>query len=127
MTRTRLIVTGSRALADRDLVWDALALARWELGPLVVAHGAATGADTLAAQWVREHPDLGCVEERHPADWRGLGRAAGPIRNQAMVDAGAALVLAFPLHHSIGTRDCMSRAAKALIEVREIRAKAAVK
>jgi hypothetical protein len=127
VNRTRIIVTGSRALDDRDLVWDALALARWELGPLVVVHGAATGADTLAAQWVRQHPDLGCIAEPHPAKWKELGRAAGPIRNQQMVDAGAVLCLAWPLHNSRGTRDCMARAAKALIEVREIRAKAAAR
>jgi hypothetical protein len=125
--RARLIVTGSRGLQDRDLVWDALAVARWELGPLTVVHGAAPGADRLAVEWVRQHRHLDCTDEPHPAQWQRLGRAAGPVRNQDMVDAGAAVVLAFPLGRSVGTRDCMARAVKALIEVREIRAQAATR
>jgi hypothetical protein len=123
--RARIIVTGSRDHDDRDLIWDALALARWELGPLTVVHGAAPGADRLAVEWVRHHRHLDCIDEPHPAQWQRLGRAAGPIRNQQMVDAGAVLVLGFPLGRSVGTRDCMARATRALIEVREIRAKAA--
>jgi len=122
VTRVRVIVTGSRALTDRDLVWEALAVARWELGPLIVVHGAAPGADTLAALWVEQHPGLDCAEEPHRADWARLGRGAGPIRNQAMVDAGAVLCIGFPVSGSRGTRDCMRRAEAAGIPVREIRA-----
>lgn len=121
MNRVRLIVTGSRAFADRTLVWDALALARWELGPFTLVHGAAPGADTIAAEWVEQHPELQCREEPHRADWARLGRAAGPVRNQAMVDAGAVLVLAFPLHNSRGTRHCIGRAEAAGIPVRVLR------
>lgn len=121
MTRTRILVTGSRAHDDRDLIWEALAVSRWELGPLVVVHGSAPGADSLASRWVREHPGLDCTEERHPADWSGLGRTAGPIRNQQMVDAGAVLCLAFPLHNARGTKDAMRRAEAAGIPVRVFR------
>lgn len=119
MIQARLIVTGSRAHTDRELIRSALAVARWDLGPLIVVHGAAPGADSIASEWARSLSYLDIAEERHPADWAKLGRGAGPIRNQQMVDAGAVLCLAFPLHGAKGTRDCMRRAAAAGIPVRE--------
>jgi hypothetical protein len=48
--------------------------------------------------------------EPHPADWKVKHRAAGPIRNQEMVDSGADLCLAFMSENSRGARDCASRA-----------------
>lgn len=46
------------------------------------------------------------------ADWDGLGKAAGPLRNQAMVDFCRAgdVCLGFPDAESRGTWDCMRRA-----------------
>lgn len=55
-------------------------------------------------------------QEVHDADWNEYGRAAGPIRNQEMVDAGADVCLAFPTGGP-GTRDCMRRARDAGIRV----------
>ena len=55
--------------------------------------------------------------ETHPADWSTHGRAAGPIRNQQMVDRGADICLAFPTSSSIGTWDCVRRAKAAGIPV----------
>lgn len=51
-----------------------------------------------------------------PAQWTTHGLAAGPIRNQQMLDAGHPTeVWAFHdrLTHSIGTRDMVNRAMKA--------------
>ncbi|MFC1420767.1 SLOG family protein [Streptacidiphilus cavernicola] len=64
VTQARIIVTGSRAHTDRDLIRSALALARWDLGPLIVVHGAAPGADSIASEWARSYPHLGVTEER---------------------------------------------------------------
>ena len=76
-----------------------------------VIHGAARGADTIAA-WVAGL--LGLDVEAYPANWKRYGRAAGPIRNQEMLDAGIDIVLAF--HHDIsqskGTKDMVTRALK---------------
>lgn len=118
---TRVIVCGSRAWTDEAAVRTALTRAWREAGqPLVVVHGACpTGADRIASEWAREHQHAGIVEERHPADWKGLGRMAGPLRNRAMCAAGADLALAFPLGHSAGTRGCMRLAAQHGIPVHD--------
>lgn len=81
---------------------------------VTVIHGGARGADQLAGDLARR---AGFTVEPHPADWVARGRAAGPIRNQAMVDAGADICLAFPIGPSPGTRDCARRAAAAGIPV----------
>lgn len=114
----RLLVTGSRDWSDRTVIRDALRQAWRDLqpGPIVLVHGAARGADSIAAEiWTGgKLPD-----EPHPADWDTHGKKAGPIRNQEMVDAGADLVLAFPIGSGwSGTRDCMRRARFAYIPVR---------
>lgn len=60
---------------------------------LTIVHGGARGADLLADQWavVNWVP----IEE-YKADWNTHGRAAGPIRNQQMLDTGVDYVIAFP-------------------------------
>lgn len=138
MTDHRVIVTGSRSFPDEQAVWVALALfvnEHCEDGDtLTVAHGdCPTGADHHARTWcelpVADDLDVTVIEERHPADWDRYGRAAGPIRNREMVDAGADLVLAFPLpgprSMSRGTWDCISAAEAHAIPVEIIRPKRA--
>lgn len=122
----RVLVCGGRDFGDRDAVFRTLN----ELcGPcsderplgtteLIVIHGACpTGADRWADEWVMvEHSRF----MEFPADWRTHGRAAGPIRNQRMLDEGKPdLVIAFP--GGRGTADMVRRAKKAGVEVREIR------
>ena len=81
-----------------------------------VIHGGATGADSLASEWAEAG---GVVVEVYPADWRSHGRAAGPIRNQEMLEkAGPAFLVAFP--GGRGTADMIRRAKKARIPVAEI-------
>lgn len=105
----RILVSGSRAWSNfDDMIRDALAKAVVDLsGDVVVAHGNAGGADRHADRAARL---LGLRTEPHPARWRTEGKAAGPLRNQRMVDLGADLMLAFPRGESRGTRDAMARA-----------------
>ena len=127
----RILVTGSRDWTDKRAIARALCdaidhygehvLTRDEYGPKVlwdqvtVVHGAARGADTLAG---RIAAAWGMCVEAHPADWDRHRKAAGPLRNKAMVSLGAHVCLAFPLGRSIGTRHCMKEANAAGIPVR---------
>ncbi|AIS73736.1 hypothetical protein SEA_PANAMAXUS_61 [Mycobacterium phage Panamaxus] len=115
----RVLVTGSRDWKDRTTIWNALRQELEQFGSLVIVHGAARGADDIADRWAWGMAQAGYQvwPESHPADWDGLGKAAGAIRNQKMVDLGADVVHAFPLAGSIGTWDCIGRAEGAGIPV----------
>jgi hypothetical protein len=81
----------------------------------IVVHGAARGADSIAAQ-IAENMGLQVVA--YPADWDAHGKAAGPIRNQRMLDENLdiTLVVAFP-GIGKGTFDMMRRAREKGIKV----------
>jgi DNA-binding MurR/RpiR family transcriptional regulator len=67
-----------------------------------------------------EHPDHPRFEHlSYPADWEAYGKAAGPIRNQRMLDEGKPdLVIAFSdLPTTSGTYDMIKRAKAAGIPV----------
>ncbi|NUS43741.1 MAG: DUF2493 domain-containing protein [Mycobacteriaceae bacterium] len=109
----RVLVTGSRAWLDRAAVEAELAYLRGRYDSLTVVHGdCPSGADRFAREWCEGQSDR-VVEERHPAEWRRHGKAAGFIRNQAMVDRGADAVVAFPMGEAHGTRHCLDAASKA--------------
>ncbi len=101
---TRVIVCGSRGWTDRDRIADRL----FYLPPdAIVVHGAAKGADRIAAQ---EAEKLGLLVEPHPADWNTLGKKAGSLRNREMAMLGADLCIAFWDGRSKGTLDMMNAA-----------------
>lgn len=85
-------------------------------------HGAADGVDTVAAELAA---DWGWEVIPFPAKWSEHGKAAGPIRNQQMLDEGKPdRVLAFwqgKVRNS-GTLDMIQRAVKAGVPVRTGRA-----
>lgn len=86
---------------------------------VVIVHGGCpTGADAFADAYARR---MGWRVSVYQADWAKYGRAAGPIRNQEMVDDGAAVCLAFPMPNSRGTVDCIKRAEWAGIPMRVTR------
>lgn len=106
----RIGVTGGRYFENRDLVIQVFMLLNLGSNTTLV-HGGAPGADTLAASVAREF--MGWEREEHLADWSQFGRAAGPRRNQEMVDAepGLGLLVAFP--GGKGTADMVRRAQQA--------------
>ena len=121
----RILVTGGRAYKNREAVFKALdALAgttsSWKVPPVPVhiIHGACpTGADKYADQWV-DSRHVTC--ERFRADWNKWGKAAGPIRNQLMIDRGKPhYVVAFP--GDVGTADMVDRAHRHGIRVIDIK------
>jgi hypothetical protein len=113
----RVLVAGSREHSDRNLIFAALDAEAEEHGDLIVVHGAAPGADTLAGVWARqnERPEL-----RFPAEWTRYGKPAGPRRNRVMLrEAEPDSGLLFPLPNSKGTWDMkdIAEAAGVPIEV----------
>jgi hypothetical protein len=114
----RVLVTGSRDWSDEAAVCTTLTELLRLADRITVVHGACpTGADAIAHRWASDTP--GATPEPHPADW-SIGKKAGPLRNQAMVDLGADVCLAFPVGESRGTRDCMRRAEAAGIPVQAV-------
>lgn len=88
--------------------------------PLHVVHGGCSkGADRFAAEWCQTYCEF--IEEKvYVADWDKNGKKAGLVRNQAMVDDGADLVLAWWNGSSKGTEYTIKAAVQAGIIVKII-------
>lgn len=115
--RLRVLVCGDRNWTDKEFIWSRLDKLADLSNPLII-HGAARGADNLAGEWA---DDRMVPVESYPANWKRFGRAAGPMRNQRMIDAGKPdLVMAFHdnLEQSKGTKDMVTRARKHNIRVK---------
>lgn len=108
-----LIVCGGRDYEATRAVFSALHHVQDQRGVRKIKHGKCpTGADRLAQRWA----ELEGVEvEPFPPDWERHGKAAGPVRNQAMADSGADGCIAFP--GGRGTADMITRAEAAGIPV----------
>src|SRR5689334_23019946 len=94
----RVLVCGGRDYADWEKMDRVLRLVDRTKGPIkTLIHGAARGADSLAAKWSEDTGLAACGEVlAFPADWEKHGRSAGPIRNQQMLDEGRPdMVIAF--------------------------------
>lgn len=113
----RVLVCGGRDYNDRGRFEREMIDLANKRGPIsTIIAGGASGVDTMAR---RLAPAWGIAFEEYPADWTAHGKAAGPIRNQRMIDDGKPdLVVAFP--GGRGTADMVRRAKAAGIEVREI-------
>ena len=112
----KILVTGGRNYKDYDrLVRELDAVSKDRATHII--HGGASGADLLARQYaIAAANDI--QEVVCPANWMMQGRAAGPIRNQKMIDLKPDVVVAFP--GGKGTADCVRRAKAAGIPVIEV-------
>lgn len=110
----RVLVCGGRDFSNKHQLYTELDRIHAETPISCIIEGGAAGADYLAARWsVRANLN---DHARYPADWTMHGRAAGPIRNQRMLDEGKPdLVVAFP--GGRGTADMVRRAEKAGVPV----------
>lgn len=110
-----VLVTGGRNYSNIDAVNMALDQLHAHRPITVLIHGGATGADAIAGRWGRIND---VRVECYIANWLEYGRHAGPIRNQKMIDVKPDLVVAFP--GGAGTRDLVSRAKRAGIEIKQV-------
>ena len=98
----KIAVIGSRAFNDFEHLERVLL--PWL--PAHIVSGGARGADALAARLAETHNlPITIIKP----DWAQYGRAAGPIRNRAIVDA-ADIVIAFWDHSSKGTKSALDYA-----------------
>lgn len=109
----RVLVCGGRDYDDwRQVV---LALSNYNMDNKIslIISGGANGADFLGRVYAKYY-DL--PHQEFIADWRALGKKAGIVRNQQMIDIGKPdIVFAFP--GGKGTADMVQRAEKAGIPV----------
>lgn len=118
----KVLVTGDREWDDVTTVVNTLE----QLPPdTIIVHGACRGADNTCAAVAEA---LGFQVRPYPADWTRYSHAAGPIRNQLMLDEehkeDEPIDLCLAFHNNIatskGTKDMMTRAQKAGIVTRLI-------
>jgi hypothetical protein len=113
----RVLVCGGRKFTHLEIEHELLdlLLAQCQRRDLmmVVIQGGAPGADTIGRQWAELH---GVAAINVPADWKKHGKAAGPRRNQHMIDNHHPdLCVAMP--GKTGTADMVKRCEAAKIPV----------
>jgi hypothetical protein len=115
----RVLVCGGRDFDDAGLIISVLDRLHTEKSFTVLIHGNARGADRIADDWAWRR---GVPREPYGlphGEWDELGKKAGPLRNQRMLDEGKPdLVVAFP--GGGGTKDLVSRAVKARVPLHEV-------
>ena len=105
-----VLVCGGRTYADRAVLFKMLDKEHAEKPIDLLVTGGAPGADALAEAWARFR---NIPVRVFPAEWGKHGNAAGPIRNQQMLDEALPNhVVAFP--GGRGTADMLARARKSL-------------
>jgi hypothetical protein len=101
----RIVVTGGRDFGDSVMVDRALSAVHRKHGIDILIQGGARGADQLCAEWAW---DRKIPVGTYNADWKALGKKAGIVRNQRMIDEGKPdAAVAFP--GGRGTADMVAR------------------
>jgi len=124
----KVLVCGGRFFTDREAVFKQLCKLHKERPISSIIEGGQrtfdgdTGAWIGGADyWARRFAENQLIECRtHYADWDAHGKAAGPIRNQHMLDEEKPdLVVAFP--GGKGTADMVRKAKAAGVKVIEVK------
>ena len=119
----RIIIAGSRDMADYDVVERAVDMVLEEIRnscPVCIVSGHCRGADILGERYAREH---GIRLALFPARWNQYGRRAGYIRNMLMAEYSAnedvsGCLIAFWDGKSPGTKMMIDIAGKKGIDIR---------
>ena len=114
----KILVCGSRYYNDYEKIYKVLKNLKKEHKEIIVIEGGAKGADSLAK---KAATDLNLPVKEYPAEWKKYGRAAGPKRNQKMLDENSDIKLVIAFHEDIenskGTKDMIKRARKKNLEI----------
>lgn len=117
----RVIIAGSRDFEDYDLLCKKCDyyLSKKLQDPfltVIVVSGHAKGADSLGERYAKER-NLRC--EVFPADWEGLGRKAGMVRNIKMAKiSNCAIVFLSAYGENIGSQNMIELAKKQGLPIR---------
>lgn len=110
----KVLVCGSRDWTDYEAIDRRLSGLPGEHEEIAIIHGAAPGADLMAA---RAALRWGFEPIAFPADWLTKGKRAGILRNLQMLDERPDLVIAFQRNGSRGTQHTIDEARRRGIPV----------
>lgn len=120
VVKARVLITGDRHWSSEitiQAVLEALEIEHQGKENFCIIEGGATGADSIAAKLAHDRGI--CVFECLPC-WKVYGKSAGMLRNKWMLEwVQPTLIVAFHnnIENSLGTKDMVSRAKRAGIEV----------
>lgn len=104
MKNITVLVCGGRDFSDEDFVFKILNEIHKEHIIELIIQGEASGADFLAKKFSLEN-NIKLLSV--PAEWNKYGPAAGPKRNEQMLNENPNLVVAFP--GGKGTKDMVRK------------------
>ena len=112
MKKIKLLITGSRKWKNYDYIENVIN----SIKPDLIIHGNCEGADKLADEVANV---FFYSKKIFQADW-SIGKKAGPLRNQKMIDENPTICIAFHEDPNLGTgtKDCVMRCLKNGIPVR---------
>jgi hypothetical protein len=116
----KVIICGDRHWDKYDSILDVVKRLKAKYDEVTVIQGECEGADLLAKKAAIA---CGIPVKGYPAEWKKYGKAAGPLRNQQMIDSEKPdMIIAFHanIERSKGTRDMVRRARKHGIETYNI-------
>ncbi len=84
----KTIIAGSREYTNYAAMKSILDRCSWEITEVV--SGTCRGPDQLGERWGEKN---GVLVTQFPADWNGLGKRAGFVRNEEMAEYGEAAII----------------------------------
>jgi hypothetical protein len=112
----KILICGSREWNNFDKIKNIL-LKYPQSNETIIIHGNCKGADKISGYLAKQ---LNMTVEIYSADWKKYGRAAGPIKNQQMLDEGNPEIC-YAFHENIeiskGTKDMVNKCKLANIPV----------
>lgn len=104
--RVIMIGAGGREFNDVTLFMSVMNPVRHTLNPYMICHGNCTGADKMFGLFaIRYRFSVRSL----PAQWQKLGKKAGPIRNQALLDLRPKPNVLVAMPGNDGTADMVMR------------------